>query len=107
METTLAQSAKLAVIAATGLSKDALHTHVGLLVYVAALVLTRKPMRSTIPWAITLLVALLGEAVDMRDKIASLGRWHWGASVHDIVNTLLWPSVLVLLARFTNLLKRS
>lgn len=101
MDTTFVQSAKLAVVAATGLSKDALHVHVGLLVYLAVAVITRRPMRSVIPWLAVLLVALTGEIIDLRNELAVVGHWRWSASVHDLVNTMLWPTVLFVGLRFS------
>lgn len=101
VDTTFVQSAKLAVVAATGLSKDALHVHVGLLVYLAVAVITRRPMRSVIPWLAVLLVALTGEIIDLRNELAVVGHWRWSASVHDLVNTMLWPTVLFVGLRFS------
>lgn len=100
METSTAQAIKLAIVQATGLSKDALHIYVGLAVLLTAAVILRKPLRSIVPWLVVLAVVVSGELFDMRDDIASLGYWRWGASLHDVLNTLFWPSVLLLLARF-------
>ncbi|MDR2549611.1 MAG: hypothetical protein LBD10_05345 [Desulfobulbus sp.] len=100
METSAFQSLKLAVVSATGLSKDALHVYVGLAVFLATSVALRKPLRSAVPWLAAIAVALAGEALDMRDDIASFGHWRWAASMHDILNTLFWPTVLLLLAKF-------
>jgi hypothetical protein len=99
MEISTVQAIKLAIVSATGLSKDALHIYVGLAVLLAAAAILRKPLRSIIPWLVVLIVAVSGELVDMHDDIASLGYWRWGASLHDVLNTLFWPTVLVLLAR--------
>src|SRR5471030_1666390 len=104
METSAAQAIKLAIVSATGLSKDTLHVYVGLAVFLAAALVLRKPLRSPLPWLVALVIAVLGEIVDMRDDISSLGYWRWAASVHDIVNTIFWPTVLLGLARFTRLL---
>lgn len=95
------QASKLAVIAATGLSRDALHVYVGLAVFLGASVLSRRSIRSLVPWAIVVLVALLGEAVDLRDSLSRPGVWRWAWSVRDIVNTIFWPTVIVCIARFT------
>lgn len=95
------QASKLAVIAATGLSKDALHVYVGLAVFLGASILSRRSIRSLVPWAIVVLVAILGEAVDLRDSVARTGPWRWEWSARDIVNTVFWPTVLVCIARFT------
>ncbi len=101
METSTAQAIKLAIVSATGLSKDALHIYVGLTALLTAAAILRKPLRSTIPWimVLTLALALAGEMVDARDDIVTLGYWRWGASLHDVVNTIFWPSVLLTLAR--------
>ena len=44
--------------------------------------------------------ASLIELFDLMDDKASLGYWRWGASLHDIANTLFWPTVLVVAYRF-------
>src|SRR5476649_1210190 len=105
METSAAQAIKLAIVSATGLSKDALHVYVGLFVFLAAALVLRRPLRSPLPWLSAFMVAALGEIVDMRDDISSLGYWRWANSAHDIVNTIFWPTVLLCVARFTRLLE--
>ena len=99
METSAVQSIKLAIVAATGLSKDALHIYVGLAVFLAAVVVLRKPLRSIVPWLVIFAIAIAGEVLDMRDDIATLGYWRWGASLHDVLNTLFWPTMLLLIAK--------
>ena len=99
METSAVQSIKLAIVTATGLSKDALHIYVGLAVFLAAAVVLHKPLRSIVPWLVIFAMAIAGEVLDMRDDIASLGYWRWGASLHDVLNTLFWPTVLLLIAK--------
>jgi hypothetical protein len=77
METSAIQSIKLAIVAATGLSKDALHIYVGLAVFLAAAIVLRKPLRSNVAWLVVVGVAIAGELLDMNDDIASLGYWRW------------------------------
>ena len=96
---TAVQEFKQAIVAGTGLSKDALHIYVGLTVLLLVALALRRPLRSFVPWLAVLGVAALGELVDMRDDIATLGYWRWGASLHDIMNTIFWPTVVLLLAR--------
>lgn len=93
------QEIKAAIVAVTGLSRDALHVYVGLSVFAAVAVVFRRPMRSIIPWLAVLLVAVVGELVDVRDDLASIGRWQWRAGLHDFVNTIFWPTVLLFLAQ--------
>lgn len=100
METSAVQSIKLAIVSGAGLSKDALHIYVGLSVFLVTAAVLRKPLQSIIPWLAVAAVAIAGEALDMRDDITSFGYWRWEASLHDVLNTLLWPTVLLLLAKF-------
>ena len=99
MKTSAFQSAKLAIISAAGLPKDALHIYVGLAVFLSVAVILRRPLRSLLPWFAVVAVACAGELLDRRDDLATLGRWRWDASLHDVVNTLFWPTVLLILAR--------
>jgi len=98
---TTTQAIKTTIIVATGLSRDALHIYLGLAVLLLSMALLRRPLRSLTPWAMVLLVAILGELLDMRDDFVVYGHWRWDASVHDVLNTLFWPSVLMLLARYS------
>ena len=99
METSAVQSIKLALVQAVGLSKDALHIYVGLIVFfVVAITLRRRPA-SYLPLVAVVVTAILGELVDMRDDIKSLGAWRWRASLHDLANTVFWPLVITLLVR--------
>jgi hypothetical protein len=101
MATSTFQAVKLALVSVTGLSKDSLHVYVGLSVYLFVVLVVRNRFRSLVPWLAVLLVALFGEALDMKDDISSLGYWRWSASIHDIINTIFWPSVFVALSRYT------
>ena len=103
MDPTTFQDFKMAVIRATELSRDAIHIYVGLAVFLIVAALFRRPLRSWLPWFAVLVVAVVVEVVDLRDDLITLGRPRWLASAHDIVNTLFWPTVLLLLARWTNL----
>ncbi len=94
METSAVQSAKLVVVSILGLSKDALHMHIGLLVFVAVSYIVRKRFRAAVPLLAVLAAACLGEIFDARDDIASLGIWRWRSSLYDISNTMFWPVVL-------------
>lgn len=99
METSVLQSLKLIVVHAAGLSKDALHIYVGLIVFVVVAIAVRRRPASYFPLIAVVVAAILGELVDMRDDIKSLGAWRWRASLHDVVNTVFWPFVITLLIR--------
>jgi hypothetical protein len=81
----------------TGVSKDALHVHMSLLLVCAAARLTRRPLGSLLPWSMVLALALLNELLDyLSDPYAA--DWQ-EAALHDVANTMLWPTVLIIAAR--------
>ena len=104
METSTVQAIKLAIVSFTGLEKDALHIYVGLGIFLGFAALLKRPLRCAAPWLAVLFFAVGGELFDMRDDIASLGLWRWRASLHDVLNTIFWPTVFLLLARHSDLL---
>jgi hypothetical protein len=93
-DTSFVQSLKLDIVGLTGLSKDALHVYVGLGVWLLAAALFRRSITTLRPWLAVLVVALGIEAFDAFDDWVDLGRWRWRASLHDVVNTMFWPTVL-------------
>ncbi|TGX52370.1 hypothetical protein E5A73_16385 [Sphingomonas gei] len=97
------QSVKFWLVGHAGLAKDALHVHVGLLLFVGSALIFRWPVRSWKPWAVALAGALAGEMWDLRDSLVYHTRIALWANFHDVWNTILWPSLLVLLARTTAL----
>lgn len=101
MEVTAFQTIKLIILSITGLSRDALHIYTGLITMFGAALVLRKPLWSTIPWLVVIWVGVVVESIDMYDDIALRGYWKWGASLHDFLNTLFWPTVILLLARYT------
>jgi hypothetical protein len=90
---------KVLISEATAISKDLLHVHVALLLYLASVLVLGRNWRSLWPWLVVFLFELGNEAYDL---------WHQGAhneaprpaaSLWDLWNTLLWPTALLLLAR--------
>lgn len=84
-----------------GVSKDALHVHLGLLAFVLAVVLLRKPLASVLPWLCVLALESLNEILDFL-------RWHnlpdyFAGTLKDVLNTMVWPTVFLLSARFVTL----
>ena len=94
------QASKLWLVAVTGLEKDALHIHVALILFLAAAIIGRRPARSWRPWLVVLVACIAGELLDMYANLIDIGRWDWRASRHDLLNTMAWPTILTLLARF-------
>ena len=87
----------------TGLARDGLHVHVGLIAFFTAALIFRWPLRSWKPWAVALAVTLAGEAWDIRDTLAAGERVRLDYNWQDIWNTMLWPSAILILARTTRL----
>ena len=95
MTTSIYQNLKLHILSFCHLSKDAAHIYIGLLTLFIWVLLSRKPLgslKSVIP---VLMVAVTMEFLDLRDDLNSLGHMRWGASFHDIINTIFWPVVIV------------
>jgi hypothetical protein len=79
-----------------GISKDALHIHLGLAIFVALVLVLRRPLSSLIPWLGVLAFELVNEAMD-------IFHWHEGAfsfeigdSLKDLINTMIWPTLIML-----------
>ncbi|WP_228147067.1 hypothetical protein [Acinetobacter sp. ANC 3832] len=50
-------------------------------------------------WAVVI-VAVGYELFDARDDLINHGYWRIGASMHDIINTIFWPLMIWLMAKF-------
>lgn len=100
------QDAKLWLIAHFGLGKDALHIYVALTVMFGSALLFGWRLSSWRPWLLVAAAALAGEAWDIRDRLVAGVPVQPSGNVHDLWNTLFWPSVILLLARQTRLFGR-
>lgn len=96
---------KLLVMEVTGLSKDALHVYVGLIVFFATAVLLKRSLADWRPIAMVLLASLAGELWDIVIAFA-LNETMWADSWKDLLNTLFWPAAIFVLARRTTVLRR-
>lgn len=99
VQTSKYQLFKLRVLDVIPVSKDAAHVYVGMGCLLLALLIFRAPLRSY--WALLpgLIAALVMEVFDLRDDLATVGHFRWGASLKDIVNTNLLPLLLVTVVR--------
>jgi hypothetical protein len=96
METSAYQNLKLIILDVLSLSKDAIHIHIGLLVFFLAVVLWRRGRFDVLAVLPVLLVAGAMEVLDLRDDLGSLGYMRWSASLHDLINTVFWPTLTVI-----------
>lgn len=97
------ESAKLWLVALTGLSKDALHVYFAAGIQLAAAQLFARRLASPGPLVILGLLELANEWMDYRHYHAvgpdPMAGWA-GDTARDVANTLLPPLVLFLLARY-------
>lgn len=86
----------------TGLSDTILHIHAGMAVLLVARVATRRSLGTLVPWSVVALAELANEVLDR----LHYGSWRWADTLPDIVNTMLWPSVICLAVRLRPLVLR-
>jgi hypothetical protein len=85
----------------TGLERDALHVHVALFIYIVAALIFRRSRRSLLPWFIVFGVEIANEAHDLWRSVAVGENPVFGESLKDLWNTMLWPTVLLVVGRHT------
>lgn len=100
METSAYQHLKLDVLELVNLSKDAIHVHIGLLVFFLAVALWRRGRFDVFSLIPVFLVAGAMEALDLRDDLGSFGYMRWSASLHDLINTVFWPVLVVFTSKW-------
>ncbi|MFN7025503.1 MAG: hypothetical protein ACK4QP_13490 [Pseudorhizobium sp.] len=84
----------------TGISKDALHVHIGLMIYVcSALLLKKKYPGAVFPWMIVFGLEIANELVDLFVRNRAPDTVAWLKSLKDIVNTMFWPTLFALASR--------
>lgn len=81
--------------------KDALHIYAALFIQIAAARLSRRSLGHVLPWLSVLGIELANEAIDIwRGGEPRLMPWQVVSGAHDLINTMLMPSVLLLLCRY-------
>ncbi len=97
---------KLVAVDLSGLAKDALHVYVALIIYAASCVLfgwKTWQWRTLVP---VLLVALANEVNDILFNLEIEKDAYIWSSVHDMVNTMVLPVMLLALSRWTDIFAR-
>lgn len=90
----------------TGLERDALHIHGALFLYLLAMGVFRRSRRSRIPWLIVLAAELGNEAYDIWYGWGIEHDLIFGSAAKDLWNTMLWPTVLLFVGRYTTWFQR-
>ena len=83
------------------LAKDALHIYVGFAIQVLSAALFRKTLASFLPWCIVFAAELVNEGLDLWfGEEAQVQPWQVDGAQHDILNTMVLPTALLLLSRY-------
>lgn len=93
--------AKLLIQTYSGLERDALHIHFALFLYLLAALLLRQGRRSVVPWLFVLAVECANELRDYFHVGQALREAIFHECLMDLWNTMLWPTVLLILGRYT------
>jgi hypothetical protein len=78
-------------------SHAVLHIHLGLAIYLLTCLLLRRPLGSVLPWLVVVALELTNEASDFARYYVSAWPWTATNTIEDIINTLFWPTVLLVL----------
>jgi len=88
------QQAKVAIETFTHLQTDALHIYVGLAIFVGSYFWFGRGLRDWRPLVIVAVVAVSGEALDLRQQLKFSLPLAYGESVKDILNTVAVPVII-------------
>ena len=84
----------------SGIDMDALHVYAGVAGLLLAALLLRRPLGSALPWLAVLIAELLNEGYDLLLETWPNRDTQWMESGKDVLNTMLLPTLLLLLARY-------
>lgn len=90
---------KLFVEHAVSISHDSLHLIVGVLVWLAVGLVSRRPLTGWVPWAWTFAFILWNETVDLWTERWPDAGMQFGEGAKDLALTMLLPTVLMFAAR--------
>ena len=91
--------AKLMIEHASGISMDALHVLVGVLLQLLFAAVLRTSLKSWWPWLVLLALLLMNEAGDLWVERWPVPAMQFGEGLKDVALTMLLPTVLLLAAR--------
>ncbi|WP_373491976.1 hypothetical protein [Parasphingorhabdus sp.] len=86
----------------TGLDRDSLHIYAGVGVQLFVALILRRSLASPVPWLFVVVAALANEYYDYMGLPESFGDApkFFDEAVSDVWNTLLLPSLFLVIARF-------
>lgn len=90
-----------------GVTKDALHIHIGLAIFLGVALVFRRSLASWIPWLALLAFELVNELMDIFHIHEGVIGFEVGDSMKDVLNTMFWPTVVLIAARWQRRRQRS
>lgn len=86
------------VVQFIGISREALHIHIGLFLFIIGSILFRNASNKFLcAWVIVLIAQSINEFFDFYDWYIWTKSWNWHKSLYDFIHTMFWPSVILLL----------
>jgi hypothetical protein len=89
-------SLKIQLSELLGITKDALHIHIGLAIFLVAALVFRRSLASWIPWLSLLAFEIVNELMDVFHLHEGAFSVEVGDSPKDILNTMFWPTMVLL-----------
>jgi hypothetical protein len=87
----------------TGLSEDALHIYAAVLLQLGAAAIFRSSVAELAPWLCVLAALAANEAIDIYLPGHAIETWQIEGGIRDLWNTMLLPTALLFLARYSPL----
>jgi hypothetical protein len=92
---------KLFLQHSAGITMDATHVIVGVLILLLAARLTRRSVADPLPWLCVFVLELINEASDLWGEQWPEPGMQYGESAKDILLTMFLPTILLLAARLS------
>ena len=90
---------KLFIEHSLSFSHDSIHILAGVLIWLAAGLLVRRPLSSWSPWLCVLALILWNETVDLTLEVWPDAGWQYGESFKDLLLTMSVPTLLMVATR--------
>lgn len=90
---------KLFIEHSLSFSHDSIHILAGVLIWLAAGLLVKRPLSSWRPWLCVLVLILWNETVDLTLEVWPDAGWQYGESLKDLLLTMSVPTLLMVATR--------
>lgn len=91
---------KLWLIDLVNVSRDALHIHIGLVVFLGLWLIFGRRWVGFLAWLVVLGMAVYGEMLDHANELPNLPDFVESEHPRDVINTMIWPTILLILGWF-------